>query len=680
MGQSYRGTEAAFIDDAMFKLPYELMGTVIDKKDQEIQGDIDARNALSDLLNAQGLKADEPRLQQILKQYQNEIDESVQNIYKDPLNYSREGVQRLKRKITEDFTLGEVAAIQGNKAVYDAWVKSEEEKIKKDPSLYAPGQFEAIKAQKLADFTGTNFKSPGEYSFFETEGAIGVKDTLTVLDELMKGAIPDFESVSWDSDQGGWNVKGKRETKLFKPKDLENMYQDFLSTNPDYLQGIMQRQKYGIPGFQNSVTPEGLNLSEGSFFGDSLDLLKTKYGGVHSVTEDGKTRNAVGNQEALDKMETVYVDTDLSGDQANIYTSYSGKDLATYNANFNKNLGIKADAVNSALQLLADKQGYSSIDELRKDANMKANIAAIEKGNFSSVADVAAGKSLEKEYKSANLRLEAQKASRASFLEEYPGVNLKDTKTKIKYKDPVTGRITEMSGPEAFSKYLTANYSTTVDTKMSWKPTNITKKQMDNVAKQVIDNGLHMSTPITMPAGMIITNPRTKVKTNVGGKRFSINDLIGFGLLPVEQKEIERKGAGITQVITYSDGVNTLNFDTGSTGVTPIWASNDSSEMEYGLKVNINGEQVVGKISNIGTEVVDNIMSGEEGKKIKAVRFVNKLGGAKKYTFPGGPTYYNEDVIVNGKRIRKKGDLVYNGQVSNISDEETLLFIGELLD
>lgn len=689
MGQFYKGAEATFLDDAMFKLPYELMGTVIDKKDKEIQEDIDARNALSDLLKAQGLKPDEPRLQQIMKQYQDEIDTSVLDIYKDPLNYSREGVQRLKRKINEDFTLGEVAAIQGNKAAYDAWVKSEEEKIKKDPDKYSPGLFDKMKAQKLAEFSGTNFKSPGEYNTIATEEAIGVKDTLTVLDELMKGAIPDFESVSWDNDQGGWNVKGKRETKLFKPADLENMYQDFLSTNPSYLQGIMQRQQYGIPGFENSVTEQGLNLKEGTFFGDSLDLLKTKYGGVHSVREGGKTRNAIGTQEALDQMETVYVDTTLSGNQATTYTSYAGKDLATYNENWNKNTGTKNNAVSSALQVLATKKGYSTISELRKDSTMKSSIAAIEKGDFSSISDVAAGQSLQREYRQADLRLSAQRASIAAFMKEYPGLDpTKTGGTKYKIKDPSTGKMVEMTATQAFSKYLSANYVTKVDTNMSWKPTNITKKQMDNVAKQVIDNGLHMNTPMTMPDGMVIIHPVTKKKTNVGGGQYSINELINLGLLPMEQKEAGKTGGKATpggstvgQVITYSDGTNTLNFTVGSTGVVPIWAASDSNDVEFGLKVNVNGREVTGKISNIGTEAVDRVMNSEEGKHIKAIRFVNKLGGAESYTFPAGPTYYNKDVYdAKGKRIRKKGDVVYKGRVSSINDRETAILLGEFLD
>lgn len=683
MGQFYKGTEAAFLDDAMFKLPYELMGTVIDKKDKEIQEDIDTRNALSDLLKAQGLKPDEPRLQQIMKQYQDQIDASVQEIYKDPLNYNREGVQRLKRAINEDFTLGEVAAIQGNRANFLAWEKEQEEKIKKNPELYSPDHLEKLKALKLQEFSGTNYKGPNDYTTIQTEDAIGIKETLTVLDEIMKGAIPDFESVSWDNDQGGWNVKGKRETKLFKPEDLQNMYLGFLKTNPEYSRGVAQRERLGLPGWQGNFTEEGMpSFEKGSHFADSIDLLKTKYGGIHSVREGGRTLNEIGVQKEKDKMETVYVDTTLSGNQATTYTSYSGHDFATYNENWNKNKGIQSNAISTALQTLATKKGYSSVDELRKDSTMKNTILAIEKGNFSSISDMGVGRSLQKEYKQAGLRIAAQQASMAAFMKEYPGLDPNKTGgKKYKVKDPHTGKMVEMTATEAFSKFLSANYTTTVDANMSWRPTDITKKQMDNIAQQVVNNGLHLNTPMTMPAGMVITNPTTKKRMDIGGKQYSINDLINLGFLPVEKKELSKQGAGVTQVITYSDGVNTLNFSSNSTGVVPIWATNDSNEVEFGLKVNINGKTVTGRISNIGTEAVDKIMNSDEGKKIRTTRFLSKLGGAESYTFPEGPTYYNKDVYnAQGKRIRKKGDVVYEGKVQNISDERTQLFLSNFLE
>lgn len=692
MGQFYKGTEATFLDDAMFKLPYELMGTVIDKKDKQIQEDIDTRNAISDLLKAQGLKPDEPRLQQIMKQYQNEIDSSVEEIYKDPLNYSREGVQRLKRKINEDFSLGEVAAIQNNRNNFLAWEKEETEKIKKNPELYTADQFESLKAQKLSEFSqkgGTTYKGPNEYNTVETEEAIGIKDTVSVLDDLMKGAVQDVNAtVSWDRDRGGWNVKGKNVDKFFSPAMLEQSYKDYLSTNPDYVRGVAQRESLALPGWKDNFTPEGgISLEPGSHFGDSLSLLKTKYGGKETVREGGKTLNEIGVQEEKDKMETVYVNNTLTGNQATVYTNYAGKDTSTYNTNTQKNTKTKENAVSSAMQLLADKYGYSSIEEMRKDKKMGASIAAVQKGNFSSVSDTPAGKSLLQEYKQADLRASALRATMAEFKKQYPGLDpYKSGGARYKVKDPSTGRMVEMTATDAFNKFLGANYVTTADSNMSWEPTAVTKKQMDNIATQVVNNGYHLNTPLTLPVGFTIAGPNGQRK-NIGGTQVSINDLVKLGFVPVEQKEAGKSGgkttpggAVIGQTVVYTDGVNKLNFTVGSTGVVPIWASNDSNNVDFGLKVNINGEEVTGRISNIGTEVVDKIMQGEDGRRMKATRFVNKLGPVE-YTFPGGPTYYGKDVYnAQGKRIRKKGDIVYGGNVLSISDKDGQEVIARLLD
>lgn len=692
MGQFYKGTEAAFLDDKMFKLPYELMGTVIDKKDKVIQEDIDARNALADLLKAQGLKPDEPRLQQIMKQYQDQIDTSVEDIYKDPLNYNREGVQKLKRAINEDFTIGEVAAIQNNRANFLAWEKEELEKIKKNPDLYSPNQFEKLKAQKLIEFEqkgGTTYKGPNEYNNVGTEDTIGIKDTVTVLDELMKGAVQDVNAtVSWDNDRGGWNVKGKNVDKFFSPRMLEETYKGYLSTTPEYVRGVAQRESLKLPGWSNNFTEEGgLSFEPGSHFGDSLNLLKTKYGGRETVRENGSTLNEIGVQEEKDKMETVYVTDTLEGNQATVYTNYAGKDVGAYNANMGKNTKAKENSISSAMQLLADKGGYSSVEEMRKDTKMASSIKAIQQGNFAAVANTPAGKALVQEYKAADLRQSALRATMAEFKKQYPGLDpTKAGGAKYKVKDPSTGKIVEMTAVDAFNKFLSANYITTSNSNMTWEPTGATKKQMDSVAAQVINNGYHLNTPVTLPAGFIITDPQGK-KKNIGGTQVSINDLVKLGFVPVEQKEAGKTGgkstpggAVVGQVITYTDGVNKLNFTVGSSGVVPIWASNDSNDVQFGLKMNINGQEVTGKISNIGTDMVDQVMNGSAGRRMKATRFVSKLG-AIEYTFPGGPTYYGKDVYnAQGKRIRKKGDIVYKGNVLNISDEDGQEVIGRLLE
>ena len=87
MGRFYETTAPEFIDDAMFKLPYEQMGAVLLAKDAKVGDDIEAQTALGELLKAQGLKVDEPRVNEKIKQYEDKIQQNVDYIRGNVLNY-----------------------------------------------------------------------------------------------------------------------------------------------------------------------------------------------------------------------------------------------------------------------------------------------------------------------------------------------------------------------------------------------------------------------------------------------------------------------------------------------------------------------------------------------------------------------------------------------------------------
>lgn len=675
MGQTYRGTEATFLDDAMFKLPYELMGGIIDKKDAQIKEDIEARGALSDLLKAQGLKVDEPRLQQILKGYQDEIDTSVQEIYKDPVNYNRESVQRLKRKINEDFTIGEVAAIQGNKTAFDTWKKEQAEKIKKNPELYDADMLDNLSTQILSKFKGTEYKGPSEYSTISTDDAIGIKDTLTVLDDIMKGAIPHFQSASWDNDKGGWNVKGKNETKFFKPQDLQDMYLGFLKTNPEYLRGVAQRESIGLPGWKGNFTPEGLpSFEEGSIFKDSMDLLKTKYGGIHRVTESGRTMNALGVAEAQDRLDTVYVETTLENQQATKFTNYAGKNNKEYNENVAMNQGIKTNAITKSLDYLWKKGGYSSLQEFEKD---KPTIAkAIRSGNFSAVSNTAEGRQYAAEYKQAEFRQEVLRSSLAEFKRKYnvDPTNSKEFNKQYTFTDPKTKKKTVMTVAQAWNNHLADNYISSQTVNMSWEPTGLLNKQMKSVAEQVVNNGLHLDTPLTLPAGFTVKNKAGQI-VDIGNQRYTVNELLKQGYLKIEQKG--------NSVLYKTETNKAINFDTKEgTGVVPILGYNDAGKIEYGINVIIDGKSVTGRISNISTEPVEKYFEGRPGKIFRGQRALGKIGKVQ-YTFPGtNVTYYGNDVTdANGKVIIPAGTLITgNNTRLNAYSEDALELIGEMVE
>ena len=88
MGRFYQTTAPEFVDDAMFKLPYEQMGAVLLAKDAKVGDDIEAATALGELLKAQGLKVDEPRLNQKIQEYEDGIFSTVDYI-KGNVFYSR---------------------------------------------------------------------------------------------------------------------------------------------------------------------------------------------------------------------------------------------------------------------------------------------------------------------------------------------------------------------------------------------------------------------------------------------------------------------------------------------------------------------------------------------------------------------------------------------------------------
>ena len=132
MGRFYQTTAPEFVDDAMFKLPYEQMGAALLAKDAKVGDDIKAATALGELLKAQGLKVDEPRLNQKIQEYEDGIFSTVDYIKGNVLNYDPTELSKQKREINEDWNRGEIAAIQKNKAAYDADMAMWKKKQKKN--------------------------------------------------------------------------------------------------------------------------------------------------------------------------------------------------------------------------------------------------------------------------------------------------------------------------------------------------------------------------------------------------------------------------------------------------------------------------------------------------------------------------------------------------------------------
>jgi len=82
MGRFYKTAGPQFIDNNIYRPPWELATQVIGNIDQDIAENEAALLALSGQLKADSLKADQPRVREIISGYENQIDELASKIQK----------------------------------------------------------------------------------------------------------------------------------------------------------------------------------------------------------------------------------------------------------------------------------------------------------------------------------------------------------------------------------------------------------------------------------------------------------------------------------------------------------------------------------------------------------------------------------------------------------------------
>jgi hypothetical protein len=248
MGQFFQGAEATFIDDAMYKMPYELVGTVIDKKDKKIQEDIDTTVSLLDALKAQAMQVDEPALQNIIKGYEKRVEDIVTGIRSDVLNSDRflEQTRKLGREITQDWSTGDVSKIQGNREAYIQNVKMIREAAKANPENFRHGQEEALIQKAYNDYLGYKDATTGEYRTYQSQNLAGTAPISEHVEKAIKGAFGEFEEIETDNETGGLRIKINDKWQGFLPQDLADIFSNYIKSNPNIETALAQREVLGL--------------------------------------------------------------------------------------------------------------------------------------------------------------------------------------------------------------------------------------------------------------------------------------------------------------------------------------------------------------------------------------------------------------------------------------------------
>lgn len=659
MGRFYQTAEPTFVDDAMFKAPHELMGQVLQQKEKQVDDEIASAVTMLDKLQAEGLKADQPRLKEIIGGYEQKVNDIVDKIKDNPIDYYKQNsaIRQLGRDINKDWTIGEVAGIQGNKKAYFDWTKNVDEEVKKNPKLYANGQSDALKSAILNGYKGIGYDAnTGNYNLLHTEEIAGMQDMTSFLKDVMDNAVQDTNTtIKWDNDKGQYRVKGEKTDKYYSKDQLQDLYSNALTTNPDLLAGLKQREKLQLDGFSGNFDTNGQPvLAPGNYVTEGLDYMLNKYGGKESIRDNSKTYNKMWEAEYAHSMEkrkeqeeTDYVDWAVN----DVVTSFAGTDHVDFTEKRNNIMKTIDSTKNEVSQIALQNLGYKNIGDL-KQRNPKLYNQIWVNGDFSAVKNTPQVKTLQKEYDRVKLEMAGQEATIKQF-EKETGKSFKAV-----YTNPANRQL--------WDTFLQTKSQIPTDQKMSWEDMGVTQKQINNTAKNFIDSEQYKTAPIRFPKGTMIKG------VDVGGKEYALNDLINAGLVinePVKVPTLVKTGEAIkdksgktiapdTYTMQYklADGTGSIGFSSSGASIAPIVGYNNDSQLEMGFVVNMKGKNYIGRVNEMQTASTKEF-NAKNGRRMRTRLTLQKYSGLDEVEIPnaGGAIYHGKDVFENrdGKVFKK---------------------------
>ena len=284
MGRFYKTEKAEFIKDKMYQPPIELMTQVLTNVGKQIDAQEAVTVGLYDKLKAEGLSADQPRLQEIISGYTSQVDELASSIAEDPLSFGKKKseLKQLARKISTDWgAQGEVGAIQNNKLASDNWLKEELEKVKKTKGYVL--EQDVTNAKMIANRMfqakgGTGYKAPGQYNQWAQEGLNAFVNVEDISEDRAKGYVADAvaSSGAYSDGQTIWSTNSK--TEKVDRKTIVNGVQSAMINDMELNNYYDQQIRLGL------MSPQEKQLR----FKMAAERVADKY--AFSKTESGRDR------------------------------------------------------------------------------------------------------------------------------------------------------------------------------------------------------------------------------------------------------------------------------------------------------------------------------------------------------------------------------------------------------
>ncbi|TXG82190.1 MAG: hypothetical protein E6R13_05370 [Spirochaetes bacterium] len=251
MGQFYRGTEATFLDDAMYKAPHELMGQAIAKKDKEIGDTVNSLTAYYDKLTADTLEEDNPNARKIIEETRKRIDSAISGVLSDPMNYSvyLPEMKSIGRNIQTDWSsAGRIGTMEGYKKSYTEEVKKIDERVK--ANTLRPEMAEAEKRKIRAQYA-----AEGGLKWDETNqkalNGLAIQSQyydVNLNEDFLKQMKPSEYTREYDTASGRYFYRHKSTNKTLSEQDIYRAYQAQMNADTTLLYGAARASTLGRNG------------------------------------------------------------------------------------------------------------------------------------------------------------------------------------------------------------------------------------------------------------------------------------------------------------------------------------------------------------------------------------------------------------------------------------------------
>lgn len=280
MGRYYTGTEAQFVDDAMFKLPYELMGSALMAKDKEYNTTKSEAIKLADILEINPYHVDKDAAKVIKNKYETQIQDLVTKIGSDKINASRyiPDVEALQRTLKTDVASGDIYNINlRNKEI----MKEREEKakqFKEKPDQFGWTSLDEAYAQidkKYSEKGGYKDPLTNEYNMAPTLEMAGRDAMPKIIDDVVSNLFGKDKTLKLGGPEGLFRkVVTEQKWEGFSEKDIKDaVYNNIMADDNKLksyrqqleLKGLDPNQEGLLPAFVNEEVNKGMAYAKNAY-------------------------------------------------------------------------------------------------------------------------------------------------------------------------------------------------------------------------------------------------------------------------------------------------------------------------------------------------------------------------------------------------------------------------------